>query len=76
MQCSDMIPNIFPVDNCDALAFADKRPRSDGRTRAAAENHQIKFFRLRLLENMGGWRVLCALHATFLSERRLTLGLH
>src|SRR5438552_1206050 len=57
--------NILAIDDCDTLAFASKRPRSDGRARAATENHQIKFFRLRLLKNMGGWRGLGALHATF-----------
>src|SRR5437870_1415317 len=56
--------NILAIDDCDALAFASKRPRSDGRARAATENHQIKFFRLRLL-NVGGWRGHGALHATF-----------
>jgi hypothetical protein len=57
--------NILAIDDCDLLAFASKRPCSDGRARAATENHQIKFFRLRLLKNMGGWRGLRALHATF-----------
>ena len=57
--------NILAIDDCDALAFASKRLRSNGRARAATENHQIKFFRLRLLKNMGGWRGLGALHATF-----------
>src|SRR6202035_957432 len=57
--------NILAIDDGDALAFAGKRPRSDGRARAATENHQIKFFRLRLLKNMGGWRGLDGLHATF-----------
>jgi Pyridine nucleotide-disulphide oxidoreductase len=40
--------NIFAIDHCNALAFASTRPRKDGRTRAATENYQIKFFRLRL----------------------------
>src|SRR5437899_2084973 len=57
--------NILAIDDCDTLAFASKRPRSYGRTRAATKDHQIKFFRLRLLKNMGGWRGLGALHATF-----------
>src|SRR6267154_2426164 len=57
--------NILAIDDCDALAFASKGPRSDGRARAATENHQIKFFGLRLLKNLGGWRGLGALHATF-----------
>src|ERR1700758_99087 len=57
--------NILAIDDCDALAFASKRPRSDGRARAATENHQIKFFRLRLLKIMDGWRDLGAVHATF-----------
>src|SRR5437879_9234883 len=57
--------NILAINDYNALAFASKRPRSDGRARAATENHQIKFFRLRLLKNMAGWRGLGALHATF-----------
>jgi hypothetical protein len=57
--------DILAIDDCDTLAFAGKRLRSDGRTRAATENHQIKFFRLRLLKTMGGWRGLGILHATF-----------
>jgi len=36
--------NILAINDCDALAFAGKRPRSDGRARAATKNHQIKFF--------------------------------
>src|SRR5580704_906300 len=46
--------NILAIDDCDALAFASKRPRSDGRARATTENHQIKFFRLRLLKYLSG----------------------
>src|SRR5579864_1755039 len=41
--------NILAIEDCDTLAFPSKRPRSDGRTRTATENHQVKFFRLRLL---------------------------
>jgi len=41
--------NILAIDDCDTLAFASKRPCGDARARVAAENHQIKFFRLRLL---------------------------
>src|SRR5260370_570742 len=56
--------DVFALDDCALLSFASKSPRSDGRARATPENHQIKFFRLRLLKNMGGWRGLGALHAT------------
>src|SRR5437899_682378 len=45
--------NILAIDDCDLLSFASKRPRGDGRTRATTENHQIKFFRLRLLKEHG-----------------------
>jgi len=31
-----------------------KSPRSDGRARATPENHEIKFFWLRLLTRLGG----------------------
>ncbi len=40
--------DVFAVDYRDALSFASKRPRSDGRAGAATENHEIKFFRLRV----------------------------
>src|SRR5437588_8875872 len=56
--------NVLAIDDCDTLAFASKSPRGYGRARAATENHQIKFFRLHYLNNMGGWRGLGALHAT------------
>ncbi len=57
--------NILAIDDCDPPAFGGKRPRGDGRARTATENHQIKLFRLRLLEKIGGWRGLGVLHATF-----------
>ena len=44
----------FALDDCDLLSFASKSPRSDGRARATPENHQIKFFRLRLLKYLSG----------------------
>src|SRR4029077_2527312 len=46
--------NILAIDDCDALAFASKRPRSDSRARAATENHQVELFRLHLLKYLGG----------------------
>jgi hypothetical protein len=42
--------NILAVDDRDTLSFGCKGPRSNGRSRPAPENHQIKFFRLRLLQ--------------------------
>src|SRR5262249_5177257 len=56
---------VFAIDNCNALSFCRKRPGRDRRTRATTENHQIKFFRLRLLETMDGGRGLATLHAIF-----------
>src|SRR5215468_3277373 len=38
--------NIFAIDYCDPFSFSSKRPRSNGRTRAATKNDQIEFFRL------------------------------
>ena len=38
---------------------------------AAPENHQIKFFRLRLLQNLGGWRRSALFMRLFLSERQV-----
>jgi hypothetical protein len=46
--------NILAINDCDALPFAGKRPGSNGGARAATENHQIKFFRLRLLNCLSG----------------------
>src|SRR5262249_61400863 len=40
--------NVFALDDCDTLSLPSKGPRSDGRSRAATENHQIESFRLRL----------------------------
>jgi hypothetical protein len=39
--------DVFAVDDCDFLSFTGKSLRRDARARATAENHQIKFFRLR-----------------------------
>src|SRR5260370_20950718 len=47
--------NILSIDDCDAPAFGGKRPPTNGRARTPTDNHQIKFFPLRLLRNMGGW---------------------
>jgi hypothetical protein len=47
-------PMYLRSTNCDALAFASKSPRSDGRSRPTPENHQIKIFRLRLPKCLGG----------------------
>src|SRR5262249_58339861 len=41
--------NIFAIDYCDPFSFSSKRPRSNGRTRAATKNDQIEFFRLHIL---------------------------
>src|SRR5579863_2075524 len=57
--------NILAIDDCDALAFAGKGPRGDGRTRAATENHEIKIFRLRVLAGLGGLGGFGAVHADF-----------
>jgi hypothetical protein len=69
--------NIFAIDDCDALAFARKRPRNNRRASAAPENHQIKFFRLELLQKLGRMEMAqcSSCDFSFLSNG-LTLGLH
>jgi hypothetical protein len=57
--------DVFALDDCDSFAFPGKSPRSDGRTRAAPENHQIKFFGLRLLNYPRGRGVFGAVHGSF-----------
>src|SRR5207244_11945670 len=56
--------NVCALDDGDALSVSSKRPGSNGRPRAPTENHQVKCFRLRLRNSLGGWSVLQALHAT------------
>src|SRR5215471_19087276 len=41
--------NVFAIDYCNPFSFSSKRPRSNGRTRAATKNDQIEFFRLHIL---------------------------
>src|SRR5258707_4898708 len=59
--------DIFALDDCDSLSLASKSPRRDGRACAAPENHQIKFFRLRLLKYLSrsGSAAFGPFHATF-----------
>jgi hypothetical protein len=52
--------NILAIDDYDALPSPANVHAAMGRTSTAAENHEIKFFRLQLLKNMGGWRGLGA----------------
>jgi hypothetical protein len=37
--------NVFAFNNRDPLSLCSKRPRSNGRSRAAAKDHQIVIFR-------------------------------
>ena len=42
------------IANAPGLGHTQSPPRRDGRARATPENHQIKFFRLRLLNYLSG----------------------
>src|ERR1700761_181477 len=55
--------NVFALDNRDTLPLPGKRPGSNRRSRAAAKNHQVEFFRLWVLRRLGA---LTAIHADFL----------
>src|SRR5213596_123472 len=63
------------IANAPGLGHTQSPPRRDGRARAPPENHQIRFFRLRLLNYLSGCDAFGALHATFLSERPVHSGL-
>jgi hypothetical protein len=60
------ILDVFAID----APFASKRPRSDGRARAATENYQIELFWLRLVKEHGRAGVSVLFMRLFLSQRQ------
>ena len=63
--------DVLAVDDRDALSFAGEGPRRKRRSRAAAQDHDVKLFRLRLLSIIGGWSCFRLLMRLFLSARQV-----
>jgi hypothetical protein len=57
--------NILAIDDCDELAFAGKGSSRKCRSRAAGQDYDVKFFRLRLLKYLNGRGAFGPLQATF-----------
>src|SRR6267378_1469834 len=57
--------NVFAIDHGDTLLLPSKSPCSDCRSRAAAQDHKIEFFRFAALRRLRRRNIFRAVHMSF-----------